>query len=90
MYYREPNYEAEQAITNRVNAKTRHCRIGKVRMKAGVPWADKPLATPTPAQPVVPWIGSEGFTPWWQRGPFCKAFEASAFERLPHDHRPRA
>ena len=65
-YIIEPNYEAGRAITNRINEKTRHCRIGKVRMKAGVPWVDKPeIMKP---QPIMP---DYGFQPWWMRGPWC-------------------
>lgn len=71
MIYREPNYEAEQAITNRINAKTRHCRIGKVRIKTGIDWADRGIPPfkyqlPYKWEPVAPPL-----TPWWMQGPWC-------------------
>lgn len=72
-YIIEPNYEAGRAITNRINEKTRHCRIGKVAFKTGVPWVDKgivPFDRMKP-QPVIPGDIHNGFIPWWQRGPWC-------------------
>jgi len=72
MYINVPNYEAEQEIINRINAKTRHCRIGKVRHKTGVAWVDKrwnPLRQPI--QPVIPGPFVNHPQPWWMQGPWC-------------------
>lgn len=83
MYINVPNYEAEQAITNRVNAKTRHCRIGKVRLKTGVPWVDKPWdSLRQPVQPVIPGpLWNEGSQPWWMRGPWCNQATGGGYVR---------
>lgn len=67
-YIIEPNYEAGRALTNRINEKTRHCRIGKVAFKTGVPWVDKGIKYEPPQPPRI-WDG--GYIPWWQRGPWC-------------------
>lgn len=74
MYHREPNYEAEHAITNRINAKTRRCRIGKVRLKTGVPWVDKGLSDMKP--PYLDTTGCRPIAPWMMPGHWCN--QASA------------
>jgi hypothetical protein len=71
MYIIQPDYEAEQAITNRINANTRHCRIGKVRHKTGIRWADSPLRDIMKPQPVIPGPFINIHQPWWMQGPFC-------------------
>lgn len=41
MYINYPDHEAELEVMNFLNERTRHCRIGKVRLKTGVKWADQ-------------------------------------------------
>lgn len=70
MYTKEPNYEAYQEIVNQVNVKERHCRIGKVRQKTGVPWFDKPsvLRDIMKRQSVIPSPFMNSQQPKWMQG----------------------
>lgn len=71
MIYHAPNYEGDQAVANYINAATRHCRIGKVRLKAGVPWADEGVP-PFKYDKPQGWVfKSPSPTPWWMQGPWC-------------------
>ena len=55
MFIIQPDRKAEQDRTNVTNIKLRHCRIGKVREKTGIPWMDGRIY-PTVPQPVIPGV----------------------------------
>jgi hypothetical protein len=71
MYIIQPDHSLDQWVANRINAEERHCRIGKVRHKTGVPWADRPSKFILPAQPVIPGSINNHPQPWWMQGPWC-------------------
>lgn len=81
MYIIQRDYQAEQAITNRINAKTRHCRIGNVRHKTGVPWADRPSKFILQPQPSIPGPLNNHPQPWWMQGPWCNQATGGGYVR---------
>lgn len=63
--------EGRRQAGNLINVAVRHCKIGKVRVKHPKKWDGLPdfIKFPHPSP-------SEGFIPWWERGPWCKTFVA--------------
>ena len=55
MFIIQLDRKAEQERTNVTNITKRHCRIGKVREKTGIPWMDRHLF-PTGPQPIIPGV----------------------------------
>lgn len=82
MYIIQPDHNLDQWVSNRVNAEKRHCRIGKVRHKTGVPWVDRPnkLIIQQP-QPRIfgPFINHP--EPWWMQGPWCNQATGGGYVR---------
>ena len=68
MFVHISDEESERLHENCLNIVKRHCRIGKVSFKTGVPWVDKGIKYEPPQPPRI-WEG--GYIPWWQRGPWC-------------------